>query len=211
MSREKKSEYVNICYRLSLNSLQQRDYNCWVKFIRDTLEINGFGDVWLNQGVADIDIFMHCLKDRLKCTFWQDWHGRLENSTRAIFYRSIRQVPQYQSYLEIVTVKAHRQALTRLLTSSHALRVETGRWDRPITPRDRRICNVCNKTEDEYHFLIECHIYKSLRKKLLPQNLYIRPSMFKLSEYTCNERQIRGLAKFTYCAFQLTDSYFEHQ
>ena len=153
--------------------------------------------------------FMCCFKDRLKCIFWQEWHDRLDNSSRAIFYRAIRNVPQYQMYLEYVHVKAHRQALTRLLTSSHALRVETGRWDRPVTPRVRRFCIVCNIIEDEYHFMLECPLYSDIRTKFIPRQFHTRPSMFKLSQLinTCNERQIRGVAKFTHFAFKIRDSH----
>ena len=36
-----------------------------------------------------------------------------------------------------------------------------------------------NCIEDEYHFIIECPFYYSLRKKYIEKKYYVRPSMFK--------------------------------
>ena len=50
--------------------------------------------------------------------------------------------------------------------SSHRLKVETGRWQQPIAIAfNERKCTLCLKLEDEFHFLLECPLYKDLRKK----------------------------------------------
>ena len=46
--------------------------------------------------------------------------------------------------------------LTKLVTSSHRLKIETGRWQRPMLPRENRICVDCVKLNDKYHFPLEC-------------------------------------------------------
>ena len=48
-----------------------------------------------------------------------------------------------------------RMAFTRFRTSSHRLRVELGRWNRPPTPREQRTC-TCNNSDvqDEEHLLV---------------------------------------------------------
>ena len=46
----------------------------------------GFGDVWVAQGVGNINTFIKILKIRVKDIFMQEWHSRLDNSTRARFY-----------------------------------------------------------------------------------------------------------------------------
>ena len=44
-------------------------------------------------------------------------------------------------------------------------RIETGRHQRPIIPRENRFCFICaNKIEDEQHFLLECKLYGSQNK-----------------------------------------------
>ena len=38
--------------------------------------------------------------------------------------------------------------------------IEEGRRKRPMLPRNERLCNTCNKLDDEIHYLIECDKYK---------------------------------------------------
>ena len=51
-------------------------------------------------------------------------------------------------------------------TSSHKLQVERGRY--VGTPREQRICKKCPslEVEDEYHLLLRCSVYNSLRENL---------------------------------------------
>ena len=89
----------------------------------------GFNDAWIQQGVGDEKLFMLILKQRLNDNFMQTWNDELNQSTRALFYRSISNF-KYQDYLDVVTVKKFRNALARLRVSSHRLEVEVGRWNR---------------------------------------------------------------------------------
>jgi len=46
------------------------------------------------------------------------------------------------------------------------LKVETGRWQKPtVIPFNERKSTLCLKLDDEFHFLLECPLYKYLRKK----------------------------------------------
>lgn len=56
-----------------------------------------------------------------------------------------------------------RIAYTRLILSSHRLRSETGRWTRPITPREKRLCGCGPLVQDERHVLTECERTDQLR------------------------------------------------
>ena len=59
-----------------------------------------------------------------------------------------------------------RIIITKWRLSSHRLRIETGRFDSPKTPRDKRVCSVCaNKVEDEHHVLFECLLYNEIGLK----------------------------------------------
>ena len=158
-----------------------------------------------NLKSQNLELFVTEFKTRIKDIYVQDWHDSLINSTRASFYRVYKQSFKYSSYLDIVFVKSHRDALTRLLSSSHILHVESGRWRRnPELPRERRYCFICTaKVEDEYHFVFECPIYRSLRIQLIPRYYRERPSMFKFISLlnTTNKKHIIALAKFVYKAF----------
>ena len=102
--------------------------------------------------------------------------------------------------------------MSRLIVSSHSLRVETGRWARPVTPRNERKCHVCNKLEDEYHMILECALYNDIRTTLIPKYYYERPSMYKLVNLlnTPNDKLLKGVAKFIFKAFQIKHSYIEN-
>ena len=55
----------------------------------------------------------------------------------------------------------YRLAFTRMRTSSHRLRVETGRWSR--LPRDQRLCKCGKAVGDERHAMTECELTDQLR------------------------------------------------
>ena len=132
------------------------------------------------QGVGNYEGFMTFLKQRLTDNFIQNWHSRLEESSRAIFYRSIASF-QLQPYLQSLNVTKFRNAISKLRMASNRLEIETGRWVRvnERVPVNERKCRLCNVMEDEYHFVIECNRYNELRKKYIPKYYFQRPSMYK--------------------------------
>jgi len=96
--------------------------------------------------------------------------------------------------------------MSKLLLSSHNLHIETGRWHRPHSiPREDRKCHICNKLEDEYHFIIECSFYTDLRRIYIPRYYWCNPNMYKLQELFCskNRNVILKLSTYIYKAFQL--------
>ena len=100
--------------------------------------------------------------------------------------------------MDIISVKKIRVALSRLRVSSHRLEVEAGRWARPVRVEfENRKCLVCNKLEDEYHFVFECQLYENLRNKYIDNYYTTRPSMFKFVELLNTDRKIR----FEICLF----------
>ena len=90
--------------------------------------------------------------------------------------------------------------------SSHRLEVESGRWVKPnAVPYDKRKCVVCQKLEDEYHFVLECSLYSELRKKFISKYYWKNPSMFKFIKLlnSTNTGCIRRLCCFIFQAFKL--------
>ena len=104
-------------------------------------------------------MFLNLAKQRLKDNFQQKWTAELRMSTRALFYREISTNIDFKAYLKVVNISKHRIAFSRLHTSSHHLAIETGRWHNPISiPYNDGTCIVCDRLDDEYHFVIECMI-----------------------------------------------------
>ena len=100
-----------------------------------------------------------------------------------------------------------RTALARLRVSSHRLEIEAGRWARPYKPVSDRICNICNCLEDEYHFVLECQLYDSLRRKYIDQFYWNRPCMYKFVELinSSNFELLSNLAIYVYKVFKVRD------
>ena len=57
----------------------------WVALVRDLLASLAFREVWFAQGVGNVGTFLSLLKQKLSNTFMQNWHDRINNSSRANF------------------------------------------------------------------------------------------------------------------------------
>ena len=95
-----KYPYVAGLYHFFMRQVDINNKPSWVRSVKTLLSRKGFGDVWVNQGVGDIDIFMNIFKQRLIDTFRQEWHGRLQESSRARFYRVVKPQHQLSKYLQ---------------------------------------------------------------------------------------------------------------
>ena len=200
------NKYVKVVYKMMLRDIEinGRKIN-WAILVRNLLGNLGFFEVWLNQGVGNVNQFLTVLRQRLKDQYMQDWSNEINNSSRARFYRNISDFC-IQPYLNLITIRKFRTAMTKLRVSAHRLEVEIGRWSRPVsTPFDERKCRICDKLEDEFHFLFECSLYADLRKQYISRYFIVRPSMYKLIELFKNDskKTVRNLSIFIYKAFQL--------
>ena len=159
---------------------KQNDGKWWVNCLKAMLEQNGFGDVWLQQGVGDHEIFLRVFKQRVLDIFHPNWSERLSMSSRAVLYRSVKENWVFSEYLEMVHVTEHRKALCRSIVSSHRLRIETDRRERPSVSREVRNSELCNTdVEDEFHFMLKYPVYSPIRKQLITGYYWRRPSMYK--------------------------------
>ena len=131
----------------------------WVYLVKGLLSRLGFYHVWLNQDVGNANAFLIQFKQRLNDNFTQNCHERESNSSRAFFHINIADCKP-ESYLTPIKVLKFRNSVARLRVSSHRLEIEAGRWTRPRTPVNERLCNTCNCLEDEFgHCVIFCLCY----------------------------------------------------
>ena len=137
-----------------LNYIEMRpNKQNWASSVRSLSQTLGFNEVWLFQGVGNINIFSSLFIERIKDTFVQNWNDRLSNSSRARRYSLLSNF-SYKIYLDCLTVEKFRYALSKIRMSSHKLKIRAGRWHRPQSiPLNERKCRVCNFLEDEFHFI----------------------------------------------------------
>ena len=55
----------------------------WAKSVRHLLQSIGFNNVWMNQGVGNVNWFIRILKERLNDNFIHTWNSELIESSRA--------------------------------------------------------------------------------------------------------------------------------
>jgi hypothetical protein len=196
-------KYIYRIYMTLYNDSENHKVN-WCTKLRDLLYSLGMGEAWYFQTVGNPQIFLSELKQRLSDTSSQNWHERLSSSHRGKYYLSIHDSLSFAHYLNIVSIATYRTALCRLRTSSHRLKVETGRWVRPPIEYNDRTCDTCHVLDDEYHFVLECTLHKDARKKYIPNYYTQSPSMYKFTQLMMshNNLETHNLAKFTHIAFK---------
>ena len=82
--------------------------------------------------------------------------------------------------------------LFKLRTRNHKLPIECGRWQG--IERNRRLCKLCQKQEigDEFHYILECPIFKCKRKLLIKQKYIQNPNMKQLKMFVDDFQNKKG-------------------
>ena len=93
------------------------------------------------------------------------------------------------------------QTVNKLRLSDHSLEIERGRYQRLYLKLEKRNCPFCpNKIEDEYHFLIECAMYRDEQALLnsINHKSYSYTNQNKLSSciFKCHEVYITKISSF---------------
>ena len=169
-------------YMLSLYRLSETHphVTTWATLVRDMLNNCGFGNFWADQYVENEVKFMSMLKQRLYDIYKQDWCGEIGQTSDHRLYKHIKDAFCYEKYLNVCPLNL-RIPLTKLRLSSHCFNVERGRWGK-IDFNERK-CRLCDTVEDEYHCIVECPLYTSVRKGHLPDMLRDKPNMSKFVQF----------------------------
>ena len=91
------------------------------------------------------------------------------NYSKLRTYVTFKRSFELENYLLTLKNFSKRSTLTRLRISAHDLRIETGRYNKPLKiPASERFCQQCDlkETEDEFHFIMKCQKYHELRTLL---------------------------------------------
>ena len=160
-----RSRYVKNCY-LMLKNLDQNGKRTWASSVKEFLFKYGFGVVWMEQGVGNEILFLAEFVERVKDCYRQDWYRDIHNSSKLSIYCTFKSLLEPEKYLSCVNIWKYRKDLARFRTSSHNLEIEKGRHEGILL--ENRLCKYCEirgnfVIEDEYHFLLKCPKYATLR------------------------------------------------
>ena len=197
------SSPIRKVYKLSLEniehfkSLPNGHVKNWASEVKDILESYGFGFVWQQQYVPNANAFLTMFTQRVNDMYFQNLNANVNDCSVHRLYRHLSVCNEGAVYLDSIREKFIRIAISRIRLGSHSFMIERGRWEKPKRDYDLRKCGVCNDIEDEFHTLILCPRFSSLRSRFLNKQVYTRPSMHKfisfLNTATGNDLKMFGI------------------
>jgi hypothetical protein len=210
-----KTSLLYSCYDMLFKQDSAQRHN-WASKVREILCMYGFGFVWYNQGVEDIDGFMKEFKLRLIDCEMQNWNGHKQTLSKLQYYNMYKTVLLPEGYLYLEIPHKFKTALAKLRTTSHTLEIETGRH-KNVNMEDR-LCKLCGNSnlyfiESEYHVFMECSVYDDLRKKYLSKTNIITVNIETFVDImqTIDSEILSSICKFVYYMFELRKEFLSKQ
>jgi len=148
----------------SLLNLHNIGFHTWVTDINRLLNEYTLSHLWQEE-IVNVNIKQHILQ-----SYKDEWKDTMSSDTLYPImrtYRMIKTVFGLEPYLQLREYNI-RKALSKLRMSSHPLAIERGRYTRPKTPIEERLCVLCVKgaIENEEHFISVCSFYNNERNML---------------------------------------------
>ena len=195
---------------LMLLHLDEQGKNNRVTKIRTTLFRFGFGYVWQNKGVQEVNLFIRCLiclyvvldKDSLT-TAGRTGRVKLMQVIDLIFYRQFKMNHVQAAYLSVDVNKYIRNSLIKFRFGVSPIVVHS--LQHKAHAYTDTVCPLCRAAvENEVHFTLCCSALKDLRQRLIPDKFYSQPSSFRLVLLLSTENKviIKNFAIFLYFAFK---------
>ena len=163
-------------YQIHKNSLCRSNYLENVKNIIDSFEFTG---IWHTQNPVNPKLFKLAITQNLNDQFLQEWSSFLDNASSGTNYRLYKDNPKQSNYISALS-SYYCKIFIAFRTRNHRLPIETGRWA-SISLKDR-ICHLCNADiGDEYHYIMSCKYFKSLRNNYIKNYYLSNPNVLKLN------------------------------
>jgi hypothetical protein len=198
------NDLLNACYQQMYSECENR-LNCsnWLSSVKKKMFQLGLGNWWVNQNECNLDHFLSKCKTRITDVSLQTMKASFSSSKFLIYKNIITQDHSIQNYLLTTIPLKFKKVLSRFRLVSHNLNIEYGRFTK--TQHSHRTCFHCpGIIEDEYHFVLECPLYKDDRNVYIKKFYTRKPSTIKLCKLlnSRNHKELINLAKFLSSAFK---------
>ena len=162
----------------TLKALHVSGQTNWCSTVKTILSEGNNAQLWHNQVMTNKQY--SSFKEQLHQSFMMDCINKINDSTtnpKLRTYKLLKEQFKLESYLTHPTNINHTLALLKFRISAHNLAIETGRYTKPKTPIENRLCIHCtqNEVETEKHFLLNCSLYNNERQNLLESIRHIIP------------------------------------
>ena len=195
-----------------LRQLHDLGFKTWCQQIYSFLEETDLLDVWECQSTDKYKYFMSTFKEKIVEKFIGNWKLQTSDNLKNPKLRTYSLFKTDFCVEPYLFCKGHHlvTATARLRMSSHDLRIERGRYDRPITPSHKRICRRCNTgdVDNEKHFIVSCTHFNLERESLLSvckENILDFNAInntFLIIMSSREELVIKALSSFIYSCFK---------
>ena len=151
-----------------VTKIKCRQYNFYLKFKQLNQEVLTARRILSLCFQLDICKYYESPQATLVDTIKDDMKTEIRNSnaTYKMRYHDITGCLYNSSLYNEYMNENKRIVISRWRLSNHGLRIETGRYTTPKTPRNERICLVCpSEVEDEHHVVFICPLYDTVRMK----------------------------------------------
>ena len=191
LSEMENCRYTKACYDMQYN-LCENGRQTWASCIKKMLCESGFMIVWLCQSVGDKDAFLFQFRQRITDMWQQEWHSGLD-SPKLRTYITFKTNFVQEKYLSCLNIRKNVKALAKFRCSNHQLQIEVGRHNNISI--EKRLCKFCltkgsNVIEDEFHVLLVCDKYLSLREMYIDKMFTHPPSYQKFINIMSSTNQV---------------------
>ena len=156
----------------------------WSNDIKIILCNLNMGDAYL-LGFSNINKFLSTMKSRMYEYGFKFLDELICDSNKCEMYEKFalyEDVNILPNYMSLKLDNACTRRLARFRCRNHKLLIERGSWLRPKLLRNDRICQMCLIVEDEYHFVLICPLYSTLREHYIKPKYWENPSISKFVE-----------------------------
>ena len=178
----------------------------WIINVKTELCKLGLAYIW-DEMYIDKRLYK-IIEHRFYDVYRQEMMSNIHQVSRGYTYQHLVDSFCMQYYLLKPLDDICKKYIARFRMSSHCLNIEHGRYRNEL--RENRLCTFCNQNdiEDEFHFILKCPFYSTLRQTYIKPYYYRNPSVFKLVQLLSvqNVKELRNLGKYLCCACKRRNS-----
>ena len=110
---------------------------------------------------------MYNIRNKLKEYYISFWENSLKSENGKRTYKLFKTTFGMETYLDMINDKSTRKHLSSFRISAHRLHIERGRYTRPRTSVEDRLCSVFKEIEGEFHLMFECVKFEVIKESNL--------------------------------------------
>ena len=178
----------------TLNALHSQGFPTWLTKAYDLAQTY---NIDMDGATLSPKRFKAIVSELVKSNFITNWYTDLQEKTLLRSYRLYKRELTPECYLDYITLSKYRIPLTKIRASSHDFAIERGRYTRPKTDPDQRLCTHCFEVKNEENFITNCQINAHERRTFLTKVSSKSPTFIQFNDHekfiylmSCKDRQM---------------------